>query len=157
MIQIVDAHKKEHYERARQLFQEYAETLEFDLEFQGFNRELSSLPGDYAAPRGCILLAEEEGRAVGCVALRPLGINICEMKRLFVVPAYRGQGAGRLLACAVIDRAREMGYRKMRLDTVATMKAARTLYFSLQFRNIEAYRYNPVEGSSYMELDLSND
>ncbi len=157
MIQIVGAHKKEHYERARQLFQEYAETLEFDLEFQGFSRELSTLPGDYAAPRGCILLAEEGGRTVGCVALRPLGINICEMKRLFVVPAYRGQGAGRLLACAVIDRAREMGYRKMRLDTVATMKAARTLYFSLQFRNIEAYRYNPVEGSSYMELNLSND
>lgn len=157
MIQIVGAHKKEHYERARQLFQEYAETLEFDLEFQGFSRELSTLPGDYAAPRGCILLAEVEGRTVGCVALRPLGINICEMKRLFVVPAYRGQGAGRLLACAVIDRARELGYRKMRLDTVATMKAARTLYFSLQFRNIEAYRYNPVEGSSYMELNLSND
>ncbi len=157
MIQIVGAHKKEHYERVRQLFQEYAETLEFDLEFQGFSRELSTLPGDYAAPRGCILLAEEGARTVGCVALRPLGINICEMKRLFVVPAYRGQGAGRLLACAVIDRAREMGYRKMRLDTVATMKAARTLYFSLQFRNIEAYRYNPVEGSSYMELDLSND
>jgi GNAT superfamily N-acetyltransferase len=79
------------------------------------------------------------------------------MKRLFVVPDYRGRGAGRLLACAVIDRAREIGYKKMRLDTVATMKEARTLYYSLQFRNIEAYRFNPIEDSSYMELALSNE
>lgn len=157
MFKVIRAQNKDDYERARQLFQQYADTLEFDLEFQDFSRELDTLPGDYAAPLGCILLAEESGRIVGCVALRPLDENICEMKRLFVVPDYRGRGAGRLLACAVIDRAREIGYKKMRLDTVATMKEARALYYSLQFRNIEAYRFNPIEGSSYMELAFSNE
>ena len=154
MIQIISAHTEAHYRSARILFVQYADTLGFDLEFQGFSRELATLPGSYAPPRGCILLAAEDGRMVGCVALRPLEANICEMKRLFVVPDYRGRGVGRLLASGVIDRAREMGYRKMRLDTVATMQAARTLYYSLQFHDITAYRFNPVEGSSYMELDL---
>lgn len=157
MIKVIRARSKEDYEKARQLFRQYADTLEFDLEFQGFSRELETLPGDYADPNGCILLAEESGRIVGCVALRPLEANICEMKRLFVVPDYRGRGAGRLLACAVIDRAREIGYKKMRLDTVATMQEARRLYYSLQFRDIKAYRYNPIDGSSYMELALSNE
>ncbi len=154
MIKVTRARNKEDYEKARQLFRQYADTLEFDLAFQDFSQELESLPGDYAAPDGCILLAEESEKIVGCVALRPLEANICEMKRLFVVPDYRGRGAGRLLACAVIDRAREIGYRKMRLDTVATMLEARRLYYSLQFRDIEAFRYNPIDGASYMELDL---
>ena len=154
MIKIINAQNKGHYRQSRELFQQYADSLDFDLEFQGFSEELTSLPGNYAAPQGCILLAEDSGQFVGCVALRPLDDKICEMKRLFVKPQYRGCGIGRTLAASVIDRAREIGYEKMRLDTVATMKEARTLYYSLEFRNIKAYRYNPLDTSSYMELKL---
>ena len=154
MVQIVSAQSKEHYDCVRKLFLQYAESLGIDLEFQGFSRELASLPGDYAPPRGCILLAVTHGIFVGCAAVRPFEKNICEMKRLYVVPNYQGRGIGRTLACAVIDRARKMGYKKMRLDTIASMKKAKALYRSLQFRAIEAYRYNPLESPTYMELDL---
>ena len=154
MTQIISAQTKVHYQYARNLFVQYAETLGFDLEFQGFSRELAALPGKYAPPGGCILLAEFCGKMVGCVALRPLENKICEMKRLFVIPAYRGRDIGRTLASSVIDRAREMGYEKMRLDTIESMKAAKRLYRSLNFRTIQAYCYNPLENPSYMELDL---
>jgi len=154
MIQIISAQEQDHYQKARELFTQYADSLDFDLEFQGFSRELAILPGDYAPPEGCILLAQDSGHFVGCVALRPLEDKICEMKRLYVRPGYRGRGIGRTLACSVIDRAREIGYEKMRLDTVVTMNEARTLYYSLEFRNIKAYRYSPLNEPSYMELDL---
>jgi ribosomal protein S18 acetylase RimI-like enzyme len=154
MIQIINAQKEDHYQKARELFMQYADSLDFDLEFQGFSQELATLPGIYAPPEGCILLAVESGRFVGCVALRPLEDKICEMKRLYVRSGYRGQGIGRMLACLVIDRAREIGYAKMRLDTMATMNEARTLYYSLEFQNIKAYRYNPHDEPSYMELEL---
>ena len=154
MIQIISAHTGDHYQKIRELFLQYADSLDFDLEFQGFSQELAALPGDYAPPQGCILLASDSGQIVGCVALRPLERGICEMKRLFVISKYRGQGIGRMLACAIIDKAREIGYEKMRLDTVATMNEARTLYYSLEFKNIEAYRYNPHDEPSYMELVL---
>jgi dihydrofolate reductase len=154
MLQIISAHAQDHYQKARELFRQYADSLGFDLEFQGFSRELATLPGAYDAPQGCILLAEDSGHFVGCVALRPLGAKICEMKRLYVSPKYRGRGIGRMLACSVIDKAREAGYEKMRLDTIASMKEARTLYYSLEFRNISAYRFNPLDNPSYMELDL---
>ncbi len=154
MIQIVSARTDAHYQFARTLFRQYADTLGFDLEFQGFSRELATLPGDYAPPRGCILLAELDANFVGCVALRCLENKICEMKRLFVVPEYRGRDIGRNLACSVIDRARHLGYEKMRLDTLESMKAAKKLYRSLNFRTIQSYCYNPLENPSYMELDL---
>ena len=154
MIRIVVAQTETHYQQARTLFKQYADSLDFDLEFQGFSKELASLPGEYAPPRGCILLAEDCGKFAGCVALRPLEDCVCEMKRLFVSSGYRGRGIGRMLACSVIDRAREMGYQKMRLDTVASMKEARTLYYSLEFKNIEAYRFNPINDASYLELEL---
>ena len=154
MIRIINAQTEDHYQKVRNLFQQYADSLDFDLEFQGFSEELATIPGKYAIPEGCILLAEDSGQFVGCVALRPLEDKICEMKRLFVRSDYRGRGIGRMLACSVIDKAREIGYEKMRLDTVATMKEARTLYYSLEFRNIKAYRYNPIDDSSYMELEL---
>jgi len=154
MIRIINAQTEDHYQKVRNLFRQYADSLDFDLEFQGFSEELATLPGKYAIPEGCILLAEDSGQFVGCVALRPLEDKICEMKRLFVRSDYRGRGIGRMLACSVIDKAREIGYEKMRLDTVATMKEARTLYYSLEFRNIKAYRYNPIDDSSYMELEL---
>ena len=154
MIRIIVAQTEAHYQQVRTLFKQYADSLDFDLEFQGFSEELESLPGEYAPPRGCILLAEDSGKFAGCVALRPLEDCVCEMKRLFVSSGYRGRGIGRMLACSVIDRAREMGYQKMRLDTVASMREARTLYYSLEFKNIEAYRFNPINDASYLELEL---
>jgi len=154
MVQIISAQTSEHYHCARELFKRYADSLGFDLEFQGFSRELAILPGVYAPPAGCILLAEISDTFAGCVALRPLESKICEMKRLFVIPEYQGCGTGRILALAVIDQAREKGYKKMRLDTIDSMKAAKALYFSLGFRFIEAYCFNPLENASYLELDL---
>ena len=154
MIQIISAQTEAHYLHARNLFVQYADTLGIDLEFQGFSRELAALPGDYAPPLGCILLAELCATMVGCVALRPLEIKICEMKRLFVIPQYRGRDIGRALSCAVIDKAREIGYEKMRLDTIESMKTAKRLYHSLNFRTIQAYCYNPLEDPSYLELNL---
>ena len=154
MIQIINAQEQDLYQKVRELFMQYADSLDFDLEFQGFSQELATLPGHYAPPDGCILLAEESGRFLGCVALRPLEDKICEMKRLYVKPDYRGRGIGRILACSIIDRAREIGYAKMRLDTISTMQEARTLYYSLEFQNIKAYRYSPLDEPSFMELEL---
>ncbi len=153
-VQVIRAQTEAHYRYARNLFVQYADSLGLDLEFQGFSRELATLPGGYAPPLGCILLAELSGNIVGCVALRPLESKICEMKRLFVIPQYRGRDIGRTLTCAVIDRARQMGYEKMRLDTIESMKTAKKLYHSLNFRTIQAYCYNPLDNPSYLELDL---
>ena len=139
---------------AKLLFEEYAESLDFDLDFQGFDQELANLPGEYAPPKGCLLLAEYEGQPAGCVALRALGQDICEMKRLYVRPEFRGLGIGRALAEAVIAQARNIGYTRMRLDTAPSMEAARTLYRSLGFRQISPYRYNPIEGAVFMESEL---
>ena len=140
---------------ARALFLEYAESLGFDLGFQDFEAELRGLPGEYAPPGGVLLLARVAKEAVGCVGLRPLAPETCEMKRLYVRPKARAGGAGRALAEAVIEVGRELGYRRMRLDTVPTMTAARALYRSLGFREIEPYRFNPIPGTSFMELDLA--
>ena len=137
------------------LFEEYARSLPFGLEFQDFHREIESLPGDYAPPRGRILLAYVGGRPAGCVALRPWDAERCEMKRMYVRPAFRGAGAGRALAEAVMAEARSVGYRWMRLDTVPGMDAAIALYRSLGFREIPAYRHNPIAGAVYMEAGLS--
>ena len=154
MIEIIPATSVEHFKITRKLFMEYADSLGFDLEFQDFGHELATLEQEYAPPQGCILLAIVSGNIVGCVALRPFEVSICEMKRLYVIPARQGQGVGRLLAREVIAQARKAGYKKMRLDTLASMRSARGLYESLGFYPIEPYRYNPIKGTTYMELDL---
>ena len=154
MTQIINAITEDHYQSVRELFIQYADSLGFDLEFQGFSRELAELPGEYKSPAGCMLLAEATDGYAGCVALRPLHNNICEMKRLFVIPEYQGCGIGRALAEAVIGGARKQGYQRMRLDTVESMKAAQGLYFSLGFKTIEAYCHNPLDNPSFMELEL---
>ena len=154
MTRIINAITEDHYQSVRELFIQYADSLGFDLEFQGFSRELAELPGDYKSPAGCMLLAEAADGYAGCVALHSLHNNICEMKRLFVIPEYQGCGIGRALAEAVIGGARKQGYQRMRLDTVESMKAAQGLYFSLGFKTIEAYCHNPLDNPSFMELEL---
>jgi GNAT superfamily N-acetyltransferase len=139
----------------RELFQEYAEALGVDLSFQGFAEELSGLPGEYAPPAGRLMLGFDEERAAGCVALRPLQSEVCEMKRLYVRPSYRGTGWGRRLAQRVVEEATSAGYRRMRLDTLAGMAGAQALYYDMGFRPIPAYRYNPVPGTLFLELDLT--
>ena len=138
----------------RLLFEEYAASLEVSLCFQGFDHELSSLPGAYGPPTGRLLLARVEGQPAGCVALRRIGPGVCEMKRLFVRPGHQGSGLGRRLATAIIDEARRAGYVTMKLDTLPTMKAALGLYESLGFQDASPYTHNPIEGARFMELAL---
>ncbi len=139
---------------ARALVEEYVATLGFDLGFQDVGRELADFPAGYAAPDGCLLLAELDGRSAGCVAVRRFSSRICEMKRLYVLPKRRGHGVGRALARAAIEHARALGYERMRLDTIADMTEADSLYRSLGFEEIAPYRPNPIEGARFFELEL---
>lgn len=139
----------------RELFQEYAQSLGFSLCFQNFDEELAGLPGDYAPPDGRLLLAEHEGQLMGCVALHKLESSVCEMKRLYLRPHFRGKGFGRALAERIIAEARQIGYRRMRLDTVEpVMKDAVAMYRKLGFKEVAPYRPNPIAGAMYMELEL---
>jgi putative acetyltransferase len=155
MLRILPVKTKEEIGQVRDLFIEYANSLEFDLSFQDFQKELGQLPGEYAPPTGRLLLAWYDSEVAGCVALRRLSEEICEMKRLFVRPKFRGKGIGEALSRAIIEDAQSIGYRCMRLDTVPAMKPAIALYYSLGFKEIEPYRYNPIQGAKFMELNLN--
>ena len=154
MLKIYPVKNDEDFEIIKGLFVEYADSLGFELCFQNFDEELANLPGDYAPPDGCLLLATYRDKVAGCVGLRKLSDGICEMKRLYVRPDLQGLKIGRALAEAVIERARSIGYARMRLDTVPSMEMARQLYISLGFNDIEPYRHNPIEGAVFMELKL---
>jgi len=154
MLHYVHVTTQEDVGQARELFTEYQASLGIDLCFQDFDKELAELPGEYASPTGCLLLAYWESQLAGCVALRKIDEVTCEMKRLYVRPAFRGKSIGRNLAETIIQESRAIGYARMRLDTLPTMKEAIVLYRSLGFQVMKPYRYNPIEGTLFMELEL---
>ena len=153
-VSVTSVERAEDLPTIRRLFEEYAAELGHDLCFQGFANELETLPGSYARPDGRLLLASAKDEAAGCVGLRRLEPEVCEMKRLYVRPAYRGVGAGRMLAEAIVTEGRAAGYRRMRLDTLSTMVGALAVYRKLGFRDIAPYRDNPIPGAVYLELEL---
>jgi|SRR5712671_1789267 len=152
---VVQAKSQPQITQARELFLEYAKSLGFSLCFQNFDEELAGLPGDYAPPQGRLLLGEYDSQVAGCVALHKLEAGICEMKRLYLRPPFRGKGLGGVLAEHIIAEARQIGYERMRLDTVEpVMKDAVAMYRRLGFKEIAAYCANPIAGALYMELRL---
>jgi putative acetyltransferase len=154
-VLIAQAESPAQIAQVRELFLEYAQSLGFSLCFQSFDQELAALPGDYAPPDGRLLLATYEGQVAGCVALHKIARSICEMKRLYVRPEFRGKGLGRIMAERILSDARSIGYDRLRLDTVEpVMKNAVALYRLLGFQEIAPYRANPIEGALYMELKL---
>ena len=155
-MKFVQAQSPEEIEITRGLFKEYASGLNIDLCFQNFDQEVNGLPGNYAPPSGRLLVAIDGEQVAGCIALRSLGGRDCEMKRLYVRPEFRGKGLGKKLVTTLVDAAREIGYRRMLLDTLpGKMDEAIALYRSLGFREIAPYYHNPVEGALFMELWLS--
>jgi putative acetyltransferase len=154
-LTFVQAESPAQIAQARELFLEYAQSLGFSLCFQNFDKELDGLPGHYAPPEGRLLLAEYEDQLAGCVAMRALEPDACEMKRLYLRPQFRGKSLGRALADRIIAEARHIGYQSMRLDTVEpVMKDAVAMYRKLGFKEISPYRSNPIAGAMYMQLEL---
>jgi len=157
-IDIVTPRTANELDALRDIFREYAASLKVDLCFQGFDHELATLPGEYAEPRGALLMATVDGAVAGCCALRPMDTvdypNACEIKRLYVRPAFRGLGLGRQLADAIMDAARIAGYDDVLLDTLDDMEAARTLYEDLGFEEIPPYYHNPIAGAHYLKATL---
>lgn len=153
-VRLVRAATAADWTQARRLIEEYAASLNVDLCFQNFDEEIEHLSAHYGPPRGAMLLAFDGDDAIGCVGLRAHDDTTGEIKRLYVAPSARGRALGRTLAEAIIEAAREHGFRRLVLDTLPTMQTAQALYASLGFRAMDAYRHNPVQGTVYMELDL---
>lgn len=156
IIELRQAASEAEMDAARVLFEEYAASLNYSLCFQNFSNELASLPGEYAPPSGCLLLAYASGQLAGCIALRSLEPGVCEMKRLYVRPEFRGMGLGRMLVEAIVSEAREKAYTFMRLDSLPEQERAQGLYKAFGFTYIDAYTRNPVEGARFMELHLNS-
>ena len=160
LVELTTPSDPHEFDLVREVFREYAQGLGVDLCFQQFDEELASLPGEYAAPRGTLILARVDGEVAGCVALRPLDTadyaNAAEMKRLYVRKPFRGFGLGRQLAEAALDAARRAGYDTVLLDTLDDMEAARALYEELGFEEIPPYYHNPIAGAHYLKADLWN-
>jgi putative acetyltransferase len=156
MLRIIKVKTEGDVQNIRSLFEEYAASLNFDLNFQHFDQEVANLPGEYSEPHGCLLLARSDDHVAGCIALRKMDDGICEMKRLYVRPQFRQLGLGKMLVQAIIEKARQKGYRSMRLDTVPAMERAQALYRSFGFQEIGPYRYNPIDGAVFMELTLQS-
>ena len=154
LIQVVRAIDTRSVAIVRALFREYADSLEFSLDFQDFEREVRGLPGEYAPPRGALFLAWVEGDSAGCVGVRPIDGHTCEMKRLYVRPEFRVRGVGRVLAERAVEEGRNLGYDRMVLDTVPSMTAAIALYRSMGFSDIPPYRPNPVPGALFLARKL---
>jgi ribosomal protein S18 acetylase RimI-like enzyme len=157
VIELVYVESGPALEEIRALFLEYARSLDFNLCFQSFDKELLELPGRYAPPQGRLILCRVNGTAAGCIAVKPLrGGGLCEMKRLFVRPEFRGKGIGLKLAVRLIEDAKQIGYRAMRLDTIAgQMDAAIAMYRGLGFKEIPSYYDNPIPNAAFFELTLT--
>jgi GNAT superfamily N-acetyltransferase len=153
-VRLASPHSIDDWREVRRLVEEYAASLGVNLAFQDFAREIESLEENYGSPNGCFLIATQSGAVVGCGAIRRFSESSCEMKRLYVRPPPRGEGVGRTIAAALIDRARALGYRSVRLDTLPEMRGAQLLYLSLGFTQTAPYRHNPVAGATFWELDL---
>ena len=157
MVEILNASAPDDIKEARQLFEEYASSIGISLCFQKFDQEIATLPGKYAPPQGRLLLAREQDRVAGCVALRPLTDGTCEMKRLYVRPEFRGLGLGRRLADEIVSTAKELGYRSIKLDTLPDrMGQALRMYKDMGFKDINPYYENPVAGACFMELQIDD-
>ena len=156
MLEIIDVNSKcEYMSTIRELFLEYIDSLGFELDFQDYRAELASLPGKYCSPEGSLLLAIRDGKAVGCIAMRPLNDRVCEMKRLYVRPSFRGRGIARSVVSELINLAKNKGYSRMRLDTMEDIMApAIKLYESFGFYDIPPYCFNPMKSARFMELEL---
>lgn len=152
--EITEAKSAEDFAAGKLLIEEYAAALGVDLCFQNFSEEIANLATLYGPPRGCLLIARDNDELAGCVALRSQEPAVCEMKRLYVKPPYRGAGLGRALAESIVGRARKLGYSRMVLDTLPSMTEAQPLYESLGFREVQGYYQNPLNGVRYLALDL---
>jgi N-acetylglutamate synthase-like GNAT family acetyltransferase len=153
-MRLLHAATSPEWDEARRLVREYAASLNVDLSFQNFDKELQHFASEYAPPGGAFILAEDAGQYLGCIGLRRLSADSGEIKRLYIVPAARGRGLGRVLVERVLAVARALGYRSVFLDTLPFMKEAQALYSALGFRPTTAYRFNPIEGSAFLRLDL---